>query len=249
MNKVEPIPWRGVRAIDKLFILVFPLAAVAVLVMSFLDESLLRRLGRMSGTGSILSWLVNGNNAWFVFAGLLLFFILAMIWLRHRIINDKRLWMSSGCPDCNEVDLVRIKRHGGDRFYSLIGVPAFRYACRNCTWRGLRVARREYSPEIELAKEAALLRFDPDGPLLQQTEYVNGTSVVADTFEAPEIAIFNDESELDPFPEEYSDASGIGTADLKNRDSQLPPPEPEDGDTESDLLDESIWLWQADSDE
>ncbi len=118
MNKVEPIPWRGVRAIDKLFILVFPLAAVAVLVLSFLDESLLRRLGRMSGTGSILSWLVNGNNAWFVFAALLLFFILAMIGLRNRIISDKRLWISSGCPDCNEVDLVRIKRHGSDRFYA-----------------------------------------------------------------------------------------------------------------------------------
>jgi len=248
LNKVEPIPWRGVRAIDKFFILAFPLAAVTVLVLSFLDESLLRRLGRMSGTGSILSWLVNGYNAWFVFAGLLLLFILSMIWLRHRIINDKRLWISSGCPDCNEVDLVRIKRVGSNRLYSLIGVPAFRYACRNCTWRGLRVARREYSPEKELAKEAALLRFDPDGPLLQQTEYVNGTSVVADPFEAPEIAIFNDESELDPFPEENTDGSGIGTADLRNRDSQLPQSQPQD-DTESDQLDESIWLWLPDSDE
>ncbi len=131
----------------------------------------------------------------------------------------------------------------------MIGVPAFRYACRNCTWRGLRVARREYSPETELAKEAALLRFDPDGPLLQQKEYVNGRSVVADTFEAPEIVLFNDDSEVDAFPEEYSNASGIDTADLENRDSQLPPSPPTDDDSEADLLDESIWLWQPDSDE
>lgn len=163
MDRFEPIPWRGVRALEKLIMIVLPIIAAAVLALNFLDEAMLRRLSRLLGTGSILSWLANGNNSIIAFLSLLVLLILFVALVRYRLVRDKRLWFSTGCPACKERDLVRVKRQFGDRYYGLIGVPAYRYACRNCIWRGLRIGRREYSLERELEKERALLRFQPDG--------------------------------------------------------------------------------------
>lgn len=169
MYKTEPIPWRGIRALEKLVMFALPLLAAAVLAVNLLDEALLRRLSRLTGTGSVLSWLANGYNSYIAFAGILILLILFASLVRYRMMRDKRLWFGTGCPNCKERELVRVKRNFSDRFYGLIGVPAYRYACRNCVWRGLRVARREYSLERELEKERALLRFQPDGePYLEE---------------------------------------------------------------------------------
>lgn len=163
MNKIEPIPWRGVRGLEKLVMIALLLLAAAILVLNFLDEALLRRLTRLLGSGSILTWLANGNNSFFAVAGILLLLVVFALLVRYRLVGNKRLWLGTGCPNCKERDLVRVKRHTADRFYVLIGVPAYRYACRNCIWRGLRIARKEYSLEREMEKERALLRFQPDG--------------------------------------------------------------------------------------
>jgi hypothetical protein len=63
---------------------------------------------------------------------------------RNRLNNNEQLWFDTGCPQCQERELVRVSRQRGDRFYGLIGVRAYRYACRNCTWRGLRIGRRHH---------------------------------------------------------------------------------------------------------
>jgi hypothetical protein len=161
LSTTEPIPWRGFRAIDKLIFVLLPLAAVAVVVLPLLDQVFLRRLARLTGNAALVSWLAGGGT-WIAGAGVLLLLALFVLWRRQTLVGNKGLWFSSGCPACGERELVRVSRHFGDRFYSLAAVPAYRYACRNCTWRGLRIGRREQSAEHEAELEAALLRFDPD---------------------------------------------------------------------------------------
>ena len=161
MITTEPIPWRGFRAIDKLIFVLLPLVAVAVVVLPLLDPVILRRLARLTGNAALVSWLAAGGT-WIAGAGVLLLLALFVLWRRRALVGNKALWFSSGCPACGERELVRVSRHFGDRFFSLAAVPAYRYACRNCTWRGLRIGRREQSLEHEAELEAALLRFDPD---------------------------------------------------------------------------------------
>lgn len=165
MITTEPTPWRGFRAIDKLLFVLLPLAAVAIVVLPLLDQVFLRRLARLTGNAGLVSWLASGGTL-IVGAGVLLLLALYVLWRRQTLVGNKALWFSSGCPACGERELVRVSRHFGDRFYNLAAVPAYRYACRNCTWRGLRIARREQSREREAELEAALLRFQPDGEAL-----------------------------------------------------------------------------------
>jgi hypothetical protein len=68
--------------------------------------------------------------------------------LRLIVIRNPRLQMETGCPQCGEQELMRISRHKGDRFLHLIGLPAYRYRCRYCTWEGLRLSEegRTVSP-------------------------------------------------------------------------------------------------------
>lgn len=162
VNRVEPIQWRGFRAIDKIIILLLPWPAIAILLLPLLDLALLRRVARQPGMRPFISWLVNDGGSWILGGAMLLLAVGVLWWMRRRLINDKRLWYGTGCPACGERELVRVSRQFGDRFYGLIFVPAYRYACRNCTWRGLRIARREHSRQTEAELEAALLRFDPD---------------------------------------------------------------------------------------
>ncbi len=161
-NKSEPIPWRGAYTLEKIGLVVLPLLAVAAIAVNFLDAAALRTLSRWPVAGPVLSWLAGGKNSFFVFFGALAVLIIFALLIRLRLNRNKRLWFGTGCPDCKEQDLVRVKRHFNDRLYGLIGVPAYRYACRNCTWRGLRIARKEYSLAYELERERNLLRFQPD---------------------------------------------------------------------------------------
>lgn len=171
MDKYEPIPWRGVNVLEKLVILVLLFSAVVVLALGFLSETLIQRLLQPLGIDSNPGWLVVGPKAFFIFAGILVLLIVLAALIRFRLIRDKRTWFGTGCPDCKERDLVRVKRHFSDRFYGLIRLPAYRYACRNCTWRGIRIARRDRSPKRDLERELALRRFQPDGlPLREEFE-------------------------------------------------------------------------------
>lgn len=172
MDKYEPIPWRGVNVLEKLVILVLLFSAVATLALGFLSETLLQHLLQPLGITPISGRLNTGQISILAFVGILILLIAFAAMIRFRLIKDKRTWFGTGCPDCKERDLVRVRRHFSDRFYGLIRLPAYRYACRNCTWRGIRIARRDRSPERDLERELALRRFQPDGlPLWEEPEY------------------------------------------------------------------------------
>jgi hypothetical protein len=98
---------------------------------------------------------VNQNASWFLAIGFLLLLLVFVIVRRFQVINDQRLWQDAGCPQCFERELVRVPRKRSDRWYNLVALPAYRYACRNCTWQGLRISRRYYWSEPLAMEEGA----------------------------------------------------------------------------------------------
>ena len=230
----EPTPWRGFRAIDKLIFVLLPLAAVAIVVLPLLDQVFLRRLARLTGNTDLVSWLASGGTL-IVGAGVLLLLVLYVLWRRQTLVGNKALWFSSGCPACGERELVRVSRHFGDRFYNLAAVPAYRYACRNCTWRGLRIGRREQSLEREAELEAALLRFDPDARVApvdsaaEPGEYRprRAASVFRDTGDVDWV-----ETAMPALGNEAGDADDNGTDD-----------EAANNHAGDEPLDDMEWLW------
>ena len=230
----EPTPWRGFRAIDKLIFVLLPLAAVAIVVLPLLDQVFLRRLARLTGNTDLVSWLASGGTL-IVGAGVLLLLAVYVLWRRQTLVGNKALWFSSGCPACGERELVRVSRHFGDRFYNLAAVPAYRYACRNCTWRGLRIGRREQSLEREAELEAALLRFDPDARVApidsaaEPGEYRprRAASVFRDTGDVDWV-----ETAMPALDNEAGDADDNGTDD-----------EAANNHAGDEPLDDMEWLW------
>lgn len=160
---MQPKPWRGPSIFEKLLLIFLPLLAVALVLVPFLDQAFLQPLRRLPGMRSFVNWLVNENGSWIMLAAVLVLWLLLVLFERSRLNNNKRLWFDTGCPQCTQRELVRVSRHRLDRFYGLIGVRAYRYACRNCTWRGLRIGRRHHhfdemalAEELRLAEEAEL---------------------------------------------------------------------------------------------
>ncbi len=237
MNKIEPLPWRGVRAGEKAILIALPLVAIAVMTLPFLDQVILRRLARLPGMRPVVTWLINGPNVWIVGIGLLLLFAIFAAFVHRRLVSNRKLWFGTGCPQCMERDLVRVSRQTNDRFYGLIRVPAYRYACRNCTWRGLRIARREHSPEHEAELEASLLRFDPDS-----VQPDRPSTPVLETIAENERALAGDDREhVIDMELEVDQQSGVAP-DLEERD------EPANHHDDSEPVDEMEWLWRRTSD-
>lgn len=169
VKHTEPIPWRGFRAYDKAIFVLMPLVALLVAVLPLLDPLLFRRAARLLGNRALVAWLASGG-AWIVAGVILVLLAVYVLWRRQQLVGNRALWFSSGCPACGERELVRVSRHFNDRFYRLAAVPAYRYACRNCTWRGMRIGRREHSLAHEAELEAALLRFDPDAHVADESD-------------------------------------------------------------------------------
>ena len=230
----EPTPWRGFRAIDNLIFALLPTAALAIVVLPLLDQVCLRRRARLTGYTGLVSWLASGGTL-IVGAGVLLLLAVYVLWRRQTLVGNKALWFSSGCPACGERELVRVSRHFGDRFYNLAAVPAYRYACRNCTWRGLRIGRREQSLEREAELEAALLRFDPDARVApvdsaaEPGEYRprRAASVFRDTGDVDWV-----ETAMPALGNEAGDADDNGTDD-----------EAANNHAGDEPLDDMEWLW------
>jgi hypothetical protein len=230
----EPTPWRGFRAIDKLIFVLLPLAALAIVVLPLLDQVFLRRLARLTGNTGLVSWLASGGTL-IVGAGVLLLLAVYVLWRRQTLVGNKALWFSSGCPACGERELVRVSRHFGDRFYNLAAVPAYRYACRNCTWRGLRIGRREQSLEREAELEAALLRFDPDARVAP----IDSTAEPGEYRPRRAASVFRDTGDVDwvetampALGNEAGDADDDGTDD-----------EAANNHAGDEPLDDMEWLW------
>lgn len=250
MGNNEPVYWRGFRAIEKLILLLLPLAAVLALAVPYLDQVFLRRLSRLPGARSFVTWLVNGNSSWVLGLGLLLAFVLFALLVRYRLVRDKRLWFSSGCPECKERELVRVTRNKFDRPYGLLAIPAYRYACRNCTWRGLRIGRREYSPERLAELEASLLRFDPDSipaPLPAEPAEVELADVVADTHieDVDEVEGIEAAAVYEFAIEELEESAGEIEEELT--DDEEPPQETDNNET-PEPVEDIEWLWRRSAD-
>lgn len=228
---IEPIPWRGFRAIDKLVVIVLPLLAAALVLLPFLDQAMLRRLARLVSARRFIPWLINGPGTWVIAGGLLLLLALFVWWRRRAIMGEERLWASAGCPNCQERELVRVSRQFSDRFYGLAAIPAYRYACRSCTWRGLRIGRRRHSQEMDEELEAALLRFDPNASLMEQQSAAGPDAAPVALARAG--ALFRDAGDVawagdTPLPPNgYTDLEAAG----------------EDADDEP--VDELEWVWQS----
>ncbi|MBP6016844.1 MAG: hypothetical protein KA586_09000 [Candidatus Promineofilum sp.] len=241
MKKIEPMPWRGVRAGEIIVLSLLPLMAAAVLAVPFLDQVIIRRVARLSALRPVVIWLANGYAAWITGAVLVLLFFLFLFYIRRRLLGNKRLWFGTGCPQCMERELVRVSRTAADRGYGLIGVPAYRYACRNCTWRGLRIARREHSPERDAELEASLMRFDPGLTLEVPAD------VADDTTGADKPAAINRSSSLDPGDVDLIDQSQLATPEEQEEPiSSAEGAANDHGDAEP--VDGMEWLWRHASD-
>lgn len=242
LNKIEPVTWRGIRLVEKLILIGLPLLAASVLVLPFLDQVYLRRLSRLLGARPLITWLANGFYTWIIGAGLLLLWAAILLLVRQRLVGNKRLWAGNGCPNCMERELVRVSRKPSDRFYVLAAIPAYRYACRNCTWRGLRIARREYTPEREAELEEALARFQPDGAAGFNPVARDGTENTL-TSSTPAVSgpssIFRDAGDIS-WTEDPAAPTQI--------DDQEEPLEEPNHEANAEPLDAMEWLWQRSSD-
>lgn len=68
--------------------------------------------------------------------------LLLLVWMLLRMVrmgNDEN-WLEAGCPNCGRHELMRISRNPSDRLQNVLGIPAYRYQCRHCTWMGTRLS-------------------------------------------------------------------------------------------------------------
>lgn len=177
-NDRHPRTWRAFGIFSKLLAAALLALSAASILLPFASRAMLNSLSFLP-----LDWLLNQNGSWILGAGLFALLVLFLAIKRFQLVGDRRLWQDAGCPQCLENELVRVPRKQGDRWYSLIALPAFRYACRNCTWQGLRIARRLARPEPVLLPEVfAPAESDPPGLYRDDSfdEMVLGTADHAD---------------------------------------------------------------------
>lgn len=87
--------------------------------------------GLAFGQGQLFTSLALLSLAGILFLGLL---------LRQWVLRNRKFWLEAGCPSCGEHELMRIARRDSDRYLNTLGIPAYRYRCRHCTWEGLRLS-------------------------------------------------------------------------------------------------------------
>jgi hypothetical protein len=68
--------------------------------------------------------------------------LLSALWLLWRsiLLWRYRSWLDAGCPRCHKHELMRVERYMTDRLLQTLGLPAYRYHCRHCTWQGIRLS-------------------------------------------------------------------------------------------------------------
>lgn len=160
---MQPKPWRGLGVVTKLSFLFLPLVAAICVIVPFLDRGFRLSLAQSSDGTGLLNWFVNGGGNWIVLLLAAVLLAAVAILSRMKMNRDKGLWFDTGCPNCQERELVRVARQRGDRTYGWLGIRAYRYACRNCAWRGLRIGHRHHHLPATMAAEAA-------DPLMEPTE-------------------------------------------------------------------------------
>ncbi len=252
---IEPYPWHGFGFLGKLIAVGLPLLSIGILVMPFLEHSSLRRLSRLPGLGGVVDWLVNGGGSWFVGIGLLMLWVGFLVFKRWRINSNEHQWVDAGCPQCQEREMVRVARERSDRWYGLLSIPAYRYACRNCTWRGLRIARRhrhvildqeELIVASSLALEAAGIPVRESAQPEMRVEVEMPESIEA----AAVLPDLDDDDATDEMPDENEGelASNEETDELMTEEPVGAPSSVRvDGEPPAD--DDLDWLWSRLSDD
>ncbi|MFN2134679.1 MAG: hypothetical protein ACK2UK_01910 [Candidatus Promineifilaceae bacterium] len=87
---------------------------------------------------NMLDWLSGGSRRLIIVLVLATIAAASFLLLRMQILNNRALYVSEGCPQCSEHDLIRVRRQKSDRVLARFGFPVRRYVCRNCSWDGLR---------------------------------------------------------------------------------------------------------------
>ena len=108
----------------------------------FFLDTVRGRASVLYGMAPYLAQLAFGGNHTYLSAALALLagLLVLAILLRLFILRDSGPWLDHGCPKCGEHELMRIGRRGNDRLLQRLGIPAYRYRCRHCTWEGLRLS-------------------------------------------------------------------------------------------------------------
>ncbi len=95
----------------------------------------------LSVPSSTISWPIGLQTGHFVLLSSLILALLLFILARVRIVRNRSMWPSTGCPSCQERELFRVFRSRRDHLISSIGIPVARYQCLECEWQGRRIHR------------------------------------------------------------------------------------------------------------
>ncbi len=90
--------------------------------------------------GDSVQWLGRGSKGLYLAVGLAVTGLVSYLLLRYVVPKRALLYADTGCPQCQEHDLVRVRRGRRDRAAAYyLGISTMRYACRNCSWVGVRI--------------------------------------------------------------------------------------------------------------
>lgn len=133
------------RAIDKLWVIfavlaiAFAFLALLVLIAPLFDFLLNLLNLHIEFWFELNNWLYESNHGLAVLGASILLSFVFWLLMRTSIRYDRSLYLGAGCPECHEHDFLRIRRQRKDLALALIGIPVRRYACRGCTWNGIRL--------------------------------------------------------------------------------------------------------------
>ncbi len=139
--------WEKFKEKDKLLLLLLGiaglLAAAALFVLLTPVTNFVLNLSGLyiDGWAQLSSWLLAGDMGIAVALALGFLSLVFLLFARFRYLRDHSVYIDAGCPECHEQELIRVRRYRRDRIFSFFGMPIRRYACRNCTWNGTRLAK------------------------------------------------------------------------------------------------------------
>lgn len=220
-TSTDPSIWEKLRRWDKplmLFVLLAFLAAATalfIITIPLINLSLLVLGLQIDEWIAFTDWISQGNIGLIIFAvsGLLALLFAALA--RYRVKRIPALYIRAGCPRCHEHELIRVRRWRRDRVLSSAGIPVRRYACRNCTWQGLRLAdkRKKVQKPVEKAKNSEPAALVMDAPAAAGTPMLLDEQVVESVDSTTPIAVLETQDFL---------ADEELLADAFNKSSQEP---------------------------
>ncbi len=148
--KRERRVWGTLRTWDKFAFFLYATAFLLLLISIILFAAptliiLVAELGMVSLLPTTLL-AIPEMTLFLVATGTFVASVMLLLVARWRVLHNRDLRPECGCPVCQERELIRVRRKKRDRMFGFIGITAWRYACRNCTWGGLRVGGQRPLP-------------------------------------------------------------------------------------------------------